>query len=71
MAELTITFSDTDQKNLKNDLLDMTLGKVAMTGKITTFKTMQREVTKLMNDESFTDSIHLKSRRVKINKEWF
>ena len=62
MAELTITVkvSDTDQTVLKNDLLDIdTWVQEAMTGKINNcWKRMQREWTdKLMNDESFTDSI--------------
>ena len=62
MAQLTITVnvSDTDQKVLKNDLLDIdTWVQEAMTGKINNcWKRMQQEwTTKLMNDESFTDSI--------------
>ena len=62
MAELTITVkvSDTDQTVLKNDLLDIDARvQDAMTGKINNcWKRMQREWTdKLMNDESFTDSI--------------
>ena len=62
MAELTITVnvSDTDQKVLKNDLLDIdTWVQEAMTGKINNcWKRMQTEwTTKLMNDSSFTDSI--------------
>ena len=62
MAELTITvkISDTDQTVLKNDLLDIdTWVQDAMTGKINNcWKRMQQEwTTKLMNDESFTDSI--------------
>ena len=62
MAELTITVkvSDTDQTILKNDLLDIDAWvQDAMTGKINNcWKRMQREWTdKLMNDESFTDSI--------------
>ena len=62
MAQLTITVnvSDTDQKVLKNDLLDIdTWVQDAMTGKINNcWKRMQQEwTTKLMNDESFTDSI--------------
>ena len=62
MAELTITvkISDTDQTVLKNDLLDIdTWVQDAMTGKINNcWKRMQREWTdKLMNHESFTDSI--------------
>ena len=62
MAELTITVKvdDTDQTVLKNDLLDIdTWVQDAMTGKINNcWKRMQTEWTdKLMNDESFTDSI--------------
>ena len=62
MAELTITVKvdDTDQTILKNDLLDIDAWvQAAMTGKINNcWKRMQREWTdKLMNDESYTDSI--------------
>ena len=62
MAEITITVkvSDTDQSVLKNDLLDIDAWvQDAMTGKINNcWKRMQTEwTTKLMNDESFTDSI--------------
>ena len=62
MAELTLTIKvdDTDQLVLKNDLLDIdTWVQDAMTGKINNaWKRMQTEwTTKLMNDESFTDSI--------------
>ena len=62
MAEITLTIKvdDTDQLVLKNDLLDIdTWVQDAMTGKINNcWKRMQREWTdKLMNDESFTDSI--------------
>ena len=64
MAEITLTItvkvSDTDQTVLKNDLLDIDAWvQDAMTGKINNcWKRMQREWTdKLMNDESFTDSI--------------
>ena len=62
MAELTITVkvSDTDQTVLKNDLLDIDAWvQDAITGKINNcWKRMQQEwTTKLMNDESFTDSI--------------
>ena len=62
MAELTVTVkvSDTDQTILKNDLLDIDAWvQDAMKGKINNcWKRMQREWTdKLMNDESFTDSI--------------
>jgi len=62
MAKLTITIEidDTDQLVLKNDLLDIdTWAQEAMTGKINNcWKRMQSQwTTKLMNDESFTDSI--------------
>ena len=62
MAKLTITIEvdDTDQLVLKNDLLDNDAWAQAdMTGKINNcWKRMQSEwTTKLMNDESFTDSI--------------
>ena len=62
MAELTITIkvSDTDQTVLKNDFIDINQwAQDAMTGKINNcWKRMQSEWTqKLMNDESFTDSI--------------
>ena len=62
MAKLTITIEidDTDQLVLKNDLLDInTWVQDAMAGKINNcWKRMQTEWTdKLMNDESFTDSI--------------
>ena len=62
MAKLTITIEvdDTNQLILKNDLLDIDdWVQQAMTGKINNcWKRMQSEwTTKLMNDESFTDSI--------------
>ena len=62
MAKLTLTIEvdDTDQTVLKNDLLDIDAWvQAAMTGKINNcWKRMQREWTdKLMNDDSFTDSI--------------
>ena len=62
MAEITLTIKvdDTDQTILKNDLLDIDAWvQDAMAGKINNcWKRMQREWTdKLMNDESFTDSI--------------
>ena len=62
MAKLTITIEidDTDQLVLKNDLLDIDAWvQDAMIGKINNcWKRMQTEWTdKLMNDESFTDSI--------------
>ena len=62
MAKLTLTIEvdDTNQTVLKNDLLDIDAWvQSAMTGKINNcWKRMQREWTdKLMNDDSFTDSI--------------
>jgi hypothetical protein len=62
MADLTITvtINDTDQKCMKNDLLDLNQWvQDAVTGKKNNcWKRMQREwTTKLMNDESFTDPI--------------
>ena len=62
MAKLTLTIEidDTDQLVLKNDLSDIDAWvQDAMTGKINNcWKRMQTEWTdKLMNDESFTDSI--------------
>ena len=62
MAEiiLTIKVNDTDQLVLKNDLTDIDAWvQDAVKGKISnSWKRMQREWTdKLMNDESFTDSI--------------
>ena len=62
MAKLTLTVEvdDTDQTVLKNDLLDIDAWvQAAMTGKINNcWKRMQRDwTTKLMEDESFTDSI--------------
>ena len=62
MAEITLTIKvdDTNQLVLKNDLLDIDAWvQAAMTGKINNcWKRMQREWTdKLMNDESYTDSI--------------
>ena len=62
MAKITLTVEvdDTDQKVLKNDLLDIDAWiQSAMTGKINNaWKRMQTEwTTKLMNDDSFTDSI--------------
>ena len=62
MAKLTLTIEvdDTDQTVLKNDLLDIDAWvQAAMIGKINScWKRMQREWTdKLMNDDSFTDSI--------------
>ncbi len=62
MAKLTLTIEvdDTNQTVLKNDLLDIDAWvQEAMTGKINNcWKRMQQEwTTKLMNDDSFTDSI--------------
>jgi hypothetical protein len=62
MANLTvsITIDDTDQKVLKNDLLDIDdWVQEAVSGKINScWKRMQNNwTTKLINDSSFTDSI--------------
>jgi len=62
MADLTITvtINETDQKCLKNDLLDLDQWvQDAVTGKIhNCWKRFQRDwTTKLMNDDSFTDPI--------------
>ena len=62
MADLTITvvINDTDQKCLKNDLLDIDQWvQDAVTGKINNcWKRFHRAwIDKLMNDESFTDAI--------------
>tara|TARA_R100001594_G_scaffold69414_1_gene103771 strand:+ start:291 stop:566 length:276 start_codon:yes stop_codon:yes gene_type:complete len=62
MADLTITvtINDTDQKIMKNDLLDINdWVQKAVEGKINNcWKRFQQEwTTKLMNDETFTDSI--------------
>ena len=62
MANLTITITvnDTDQKVLKNDILDINQWcQDAITGKINNcWKRMQSNwTTKLMNDESFKDPI--------------
>ena len=62
MADLTITVTidDTDQKSMKNDLLDINQWvQDAVTGKKNNcWKRFQREwTTKLMEDESFTDAI--------------
>ena len=62
MADLTITVTidDTDQKCMKNDLLDINQWvQDAVTGKKNNcWKRFQREwTTKLMEDESFTDAI--------------
>ena len=62
MADLTITvtINETDQKCLKNDLLDLDQWvQDAVTGKINNcWKRFQRDwTTRLMNDETFTDPI--------------
>ena len=62
MATLTITVTvdDTNQAVLLNDILNIdTWVQDAVTGKInSSWKRMQSEwTTKLMNDDSFTDSI--------------
>jgi hypothetical protein len=62
MADITITVTidDTDQKCMKNDLVDLdTWVQKAVDGKKSNcWKRFQREwTTKLMNDDSFTDSI--------------
>ena len=58
--KITITIDETDQKVLKNDLLDIDQWcQDAIAGKINNcWKRIQSEwTTKLMNDDSFTDSI--------------
>ena len=62
MADLTITvtISDTDQKVLKDNLLDIEdWVQKAVTGKISACwgRFHQRWTDKLMNDESYTDAI--------------
>jgi len=62
MADLTITvtINDTDQKIMKNDLVDLNdwVQKAVDGKKNNTWKRFQSEwTTKLMNDESFTDPI--------------
>ena len=62
MARLsvTVTIDDTDQMVLKNDILDIDAWvQDAVTGKVNNcWKRMQNNwTTKLINDESFTDSI--------------
>ena len=62
MADLTmtVTIDDTDQKCMKNDLLDLDQWvQDAVTGKVNNcWKRFQQEwTTKLMEDESFTDAI--------------
>jgi len=57
---ITVSISDTDEKVMKNDLLDLDQWvQGAVTGKINNcWKRFQQEwTTKLMNDETFTDSI--------------
>ena len=57
---ITVSISDTDEKVMKNDLLDLDQWvQDAVTGKINNcWKRFQQEwTTKLMNDESFTDAI--------------
>ena len=57
---IKIKLTDTDQKVLKNELLDIDQWcQDAIAGKINNcWKRMQSEwTTKLMNDDSFTDSI--------------
>ena len=57
---ITVSINDTDEKILKNDLLDVNQWvQDAVTGKINnSWKRFQSEwTTKLMNDETFTDSI--------------
>ena len=57
---ITVTIDDTDQKCMKNDLLDLNQWvQDAVTGKKNNcWKRLQREWTqKLIDDESFTDSI--------------
>ena len=57
---ITVSINDTDEKVMKNDLLDLDQWvQDAVTGKINNcWKRFQQEwTTKLMNDETFTDSI--------------
>ena len=57
---ITVTIDDTEQATLLNDLTDINQWvQDAVTGKkANCWKRMQQEwTTKLMNDESFTDSI--------------
>ena len=57
---VTVTVNDTDQKVLKNDILDIDAWvQEAVSGKINScWKRMQNNwTTKLMNDSSFTGSI--------------
>ena len=57
---ITVSISDTDEKVMKNDLLDLNQWvQDAVTGKINNcWKRFQQEwTTKLMNDANFTDPI--------------
>ena len=57
---ITVSISDTEEKIMKNDLLDVNQWvQDAVTGKQNNcWKRFQQEwTTKLMNDETFTDSI--------------
>ena len=57
---ITVSISDTDEKIMKNDLLDLNQWvQDAVTGKQNNcWKRFQQEwTTKLMNDASFTDAI--------------
>jgi len=57
---ITVSISDTDEKIMKNDLLDLDQWvQDAVTGKKNNcWKRFQQEwTTKLMNDASFTDTI--------------
>ena len=57
---ITVSISDTDKKVMENDLLDINQWvQEAVTGKQNNcWKRFQQEwTTKLMNDETFTDSI--------------
>ena len=57
---ITVSISDTDEKIMKNDLLDVNQWvQDAVTGKQNNcWKRFQQEwTTKLMNDASFTDAI--------------
>jgi hypothetical protein len=57
---ITVSISDTDEKVMKNDLLDLDQWvQDAVNGKKNNcWKRFQQEwTTKLMNDETFTDSI--------------
>ena len=62
MANLTITVTidDTDQKSMKNDLLDINqwVQDAVLGKKNNCWKRFQREwTTKLMDDETFTDPL--------------